>query len=205
MSSRERRIDGLGALGALVREDLKTNHGQFSRPGFQALAVHRFGVWKHGIRSRLLRLPMTLLYRLANLFVRNVYGIELALETPIGRRVLFAHQHGITVHRNAAIGDDCLIRQGVSIGQDRDTPGQLAPPAPRLGSRVQVGAGAVIAGDIDIGDDVVIGPNAVVMTSVPAGAIVTAPLSRIMARPPRRRPAGEDAGIGVEAMRGTGT
>ena len=37
-----------------------------------------------------------------------------------------------------------------------------------------------------IGDDAVIGPNAVVMTHVPAGAIVAAPQSRIVAPPPRR-------------------
>ena len=39
---------------------------------------------------------------------------------------------------------------------------------------------------IVIGDDAVIGPNAVVMTHVPAGAIVAAPQSRIVAPPPRR-------------------
>ena len=55
---------------------------------------------------------------------------------------------------------------------------------------MKVGAGAVLAGPISIGDDVVIGPNAVVMTNVPAGSIVTAPPSRIMTavavRPARR-------------------
>jgi serine O-acetyltransferase len=51
---------------------------------------------------------------------------------------------------------------------------------------VKVGAGAVIAGSISIGDDVVIGPNAVAMSNVPAGSIVTAPPSRIMTPPPRR-------------------
>ena len=53
---------------------------------------------------------------------------------------------------------------------------------------MQVGVGAVVAGDIDIGDDVQIGPNAVVMSNVPNSAIVTAPPSRIMVGPPRRKP-----------------
>ena len=37
--TRERRIESFRALRALWREDLATYHGQFSRPGFQALAV----------------------------------------------------------------------------------------------------------------------------------------------------------------------
>jgi serine O-acetyltransferase len=185
---RERRIASLGELWALVREDRRYN-GAVTWPGFQALAVHRFGVWKDGIETRLLRVPCTIVYRIAYGFVRNFYGIELPLTTRIGRRLFVGHQHGIIVHHNAVIGDDCLIRQGVSIGQERPTPG-VPPrevPGPKLGNRVEVGAGAMIIGNITIGDGVRIGPNAVVMTNVPAGAIVTAPLSRIMV-PPKRKP-----------------
>jgi serine O-acetyltransferase len=185
---RDIRIPDLRTLWALVREDLRTN-GKVTWPGFQALAVHRFGVWKQGIRSRILRLPFSLLYRLGHGFVRNVYGIELFISTRVGRRVLIAHQHGIIIHANAVIGDDCVIRQGVSIGQTRPTPGQPPPPAPRLGRGVEVGVGAVITGDIVIGDGAVIGPNAVVMTNVPPNSIVTAPPSRVMPRPFARKPA----------------
>ena len=197
--ARERRIESFRALRALWREDLATYHGQFSRPGFQALAVHRLGVWKHGLDSRIVRMPLTLVYRLANLFVRNVYGIELALQTRIGRRVYFAHQHGITVALTAVIGDDCLIQQMATIGHTTGMVDGLPPPAPRLGNRVRVGVGAVVAGDIEIGDDVVIGPNAVVLESVPEGAIVTTVPSRVMPGRPRRKPAE------AEPQRETGT
>jgi serine O-acetyltransferase len=197
--AREKRIESFRALRALWREDLATYHGQISRPGFQALAVHRFGVWKHGVANRLARMPLTATYRLANLVVRNLYGIELLIETRIGRRVYFAHQHGITVAPTAVIGDDCVVHQMATIGHTAGMVGGVAPPAPRLGNRVKVGVGAVVAGGIDIGDDVVIGPNAVVMASVPEGALVTALPSRVMARPPRRKPAA------VEPLRETGT
>jgi serine O-acetyltransferase len=39
---------------------------------------------------------------------------------------------------------------------------------PRIGNRVLIGAGAKLIGEIEIGDDCVIGANAVVRTSVPA-------------------------------------
>ena len=79
-------------------------------------------------------------------------------------------------------------------------------PAPKLGKRVEVGVNAVVIGAISVGDGVRIGPNAVVMTNVPAGAIVTAPLSRIML-PPKRKPkpaaAAEPATDGSGARRRT--
>jgi serine O-acetyltransferase len=194
MNERERRIASLGELWALVREDLRCNGG-VTYPGFQAMALYRFGVWKDGIGSKLLRVPLTILYRIAYVFVRNFYGIELPHTARIGRRFIVGHQHGITVHGNSTIGDDCIIRQGVTLGQDRPTPGVLVEnvPAPKLGNRVEIGAGAMLVGGITIGEGVRIGPNAVVMTNVPAGAIVTAPPSRIMALPPKRKPVPERA------------
>ena len=36
--------------------------------------------------------------------------------THIGRRLRIAHQHGLVIHSAAVIGDDCLIRHGVTIG-----------------------------------------------------------------------------------------
>jgi serine acetyltransferase len=206
---REKRIGGLRELWALIREDLKTNGGLF-KPGFQALAVHRFGTWKHAIEPQPLRIPLTVIYRVLAVFVRNVYGIEILVQSRIGRRLLIGHQHGITIHQNAVIGDDCVVLQGVTIGQSVDSRGlpPPAPPAPKLGNRVRVGAGAVLAGDIVIGDDVRIGPNAVVMTNVPAGAMVSAPPSRIMAPPPRRAARPTEAEVEAQqadALRETGT
>jgi serine O-acetyltransferase len=185
---RQRRIADLRELLALVREDLRLNGG-ILYPGSQALALYRFGVWKDGIAARPLRVPFTVLHRLAYAFMRNVYGIELPHTARIGRRLFVGHQHGIIVHGNATIGDDCVIRQGVAIGQSVPTPGVPVDrvPAPRLGDRVEIGPNAVLFGAITIGDGVRIGPNAVVMTSVPAGALVSAPPARIM-MPPKRRP-----------------
>ena len=211
MKVRQKRIASLGELGRLVREDLRCNGG-VSYPGFQAVALYRFGVWKDGIGPKLLRVPFTLLYRFLYIFVRNVYGIELPHTARIGRRLTVGHQHGITVHGNSVIGDDCLIRQGVTLGQDRPTPGVLVEnvPAPTLGDRVEVGAGAMLVGGITVGDGVRIGPNAVVMTNVPAGAIVAAPPARIMALPPKRKPAPAEpadpaAAAADPAARKTGT
>jgi serine O-acetyltransferase len=86
----------------------------------------------------------------------------------IGRRVVIEHQSGIVIHGNSVIGDECVIRQGCTLGNKTlDRPHD----APRLGNRVNVGAGAKILGAVTVGDDAVIGANSVVLKDVPAGMI----------------------------------
>lgn len=172
----------------IVREDWSVNNRSWRRPGLQAMAMYRLGVWQRSIRNPLLRATMRKTYTLLHQFIRNFYGIELPHSTIIGRRLWIAHQSGIVIHPEAVIGDDCLIRQGVTIGRASNVGGGVNSRAPRLGNRVKVGAGAVIMGGITIGDDVVIGPNAVVMTNIPDGSIVAAPQARVFAPPPKPKP-----------------
>jgi serine O-acetyltransferase len=155
-------------LWKLIHEDLQSHGGEWNRPGFQALAVYRFGVWRMGIGPKFLRAPLSVLYRALYEFVRNFYGIELPYSAKVGRRVVFEHQHGIVVHGDTVIGDECIIRQGVTLGLRRLT---RKHDAPTLGRGVNVGAGAKILGHINIGDYAEIGANAVVLEDVPAGAL----------------------------------
>jgi len=166
-----------------LRGDYAVNGRTIWTPGFQAMATYRLGVYCPNIPTKLLRRLGYFFHRRMRFFIRNFYGIELDHRTRIGRRLRIAHQHGIVIHPQAVIGDDCLIRQGVTIGALRK--GHTGPP-PVLGDRVEVGAGAVIAGSIRVGDGAIIGPNAVVMTNVPPGGIVASPQCRIVAPPPRK-------------------
>lgn len=185
MEANRPRIASLRELWQLIREDWKVNDESWLRPGCQAMVVYRFGVWRFRFRRRILRAPFGLLYKALHVFIRNFYGIEIYDSATFGRRLRIAHQSGIVVHQNAVIGDDCLIRQGVSIGRASNHGDGVRARPPVLGNRVEVGAGAVIVGGIVIGDDVVIGPNTVVMSNVPAGSIVACAPGRVLARPPR--------------------
>ena len=157
------------SLFQLIKEDWIAHGKDWTKPGFRAVAIYRFGVWRMAIRLPMLRIPCSVLYRMAFRYVRNVYGIELPYSVRLGRRVVFEHQHGIVIHGRATIGDDCIIRQGVTIGNR-----YLAKPdeAPVLESRVNVGAGAKILGNLIIGQDASIGANAVVLQDVPPMATV---------------------------------
>ncbi|MEQ8770536.1 MAG: serine O-acetyltransferase [Phycisphaerales bacterium] len=153
-------------LAAIIAEDWRANGRDWTRPGFRALAVHRFGVWRMTIKWRLARAPLSVLYRTLERRVRNHYGIELPYSVSVGRRVVIEHQGAIVVHGDSVIGDECTLRQGVTLGnRSREHPLE----APTLGVGVDIGAGAKLLGPIQVGDRAVIGANAVVLTDVPAG------------------------------------
>jgi serine acetyltransferase len=90
--------------------------------------------------------------------------------------IFFPHPYGIIITPGTIFGEDVVIGQQVTIGNRN---GVFA--APRIGNRVYIAAGAKVLGDITIGDDVIIGANAVVTKDVAADVIVVG-ANRIMAK-----------------------
>jgi serine O-acetyltransferase len=90
--------------------------------------------------------------------------------------VVIEHQHGIIVHGDAVIGDDCILRHGVTIGnRTLDRPHD----APRIGDGVNIGAGAKILGGVVVGDGAQIGANSVVVNDVPPHSTATGIPARV--------------------------
>jgi serine O-acetyltransferase len=81
-------------------------------------------------------------------------------------------QHGVATMIGAkSIGENCWINQQVSVGY-------TAKGAPIIGNNVRIAAGAKIVGPITIGDNAVIGINAIVMKDVPPGTVMVSPLAQ---------------------------
>jgi serine O-acetyltransferase len=161
-----------------LREDWDTYERDWTRQGFWVMAVYRFGRWRYGIRQRWLRRPVSFVYRLLKVGSQIVTGIELPCEVTLGRRFLIEHFGGIIISGDTVIGDDVIVRNGVTIGL-RHT-GERG--APVIGNRVDIGAGAKILGPITIGDDVAIGANAVVISDVPPNSVAVGVPARILPR-----------------------
>lgn len=83
--------------------------------------------------------------------------------------------HGVFISRYAVIGEGCRIYQNVTIGE-------VDHKAPTIGKNCLIGAGAVLVGDIRIGDGAKIGAGAVVSTDIPAGCTVVAQPPRVLDR-----------------------
>ncbi|MGO4574247.1 serine O-acetyltransferase [Microvirga sp. 2TAF3] len=76
-------------------------------------------------------------------------------------------QHGFsTIIAAKSIGSNCWINQQVTIGYSNET------DAPVIGNNVRITAGAKVIGNVTVGDNVIIGANAVVVKDVPANCTV---------------------------------
>lgn len=158
---------GLG-FWALIAEDWRSHDRGNLSQGFWALFWHRFGNWRMSVRPKVLRLPLTVIYRLMYKLCQWMGGIDLPYTVRVGRRVRLEHFGGMILVAQA-IGDDVIVRQNTTFGiTDLNRP----KDRPVIGNRVQIGAGAVILGPVHVGDDAVIGANAVVIRDVPAGAVM---------------------------------
>lgn len=82
--------------------------------------------------------------------------------------VVFAYGGiGVVIHARAFIGRNCMIGQGVTIGGKS---GWYEVPV--IGDNVEICAGARIIGPVRIGNNVIIGTNAVVVKDVPSNCVV---------------------------------
>jgi len=136
----------------------------WTMPGLHAVALYRVARWRRTLPATT-RVLVGCVTKPLFLFVRNVYGIEISEEMQVGRRFVIAHQSGIVISRFTIFGDECLVRQNVTIGVgvvEHMDEGAV------IGNRVEIGTGAVILGKVKIGDDVRIGPNTVVTMDVPS-------------------------------------
>lgn len=160
----------------VLGEDIRQHRREWSRPGLHTLLVHRIGVYAKTLAMPL-RLPLDLVYVLGWRFCRSFYGIELRRSTFIGRRFEIGHQHGIVLHDYARFGDDCVVHQGVTFGISTEWEKGKGPV---IGNDVSFGVGAVIIGNVTIGDNVTVGPNCVVSTDVPANRTLFVPPPRAL-------------------------
>jgi serine O-acetyltransferase len=146
-----------------LREDWDTYERDLWRQGLWVMAVYRFGRWRYGLRHQIVRAPFSFAYKLLFKFIQIITGIELPCEVTLGRRLRIDHFGGVIISGDVTIGDDVVIRNGVTIGLRRTG----VRGSPKIGNRVDIGAGAKILGPITIGDDTTIGANAVVLKDIP--------------------------------------
>ena len=99
-------------------------------------------------------------------------SMKLGFSIPInvfGPGLSIPHYGTIVVNSNARIGANCRLHVGVNIGASG---GSIK--APCLGDNVYIGPGAIIFGDIQIADNVTIGANATVNRSCGQANVVLA-------------------------------
>lgn len=123
---------------------------------FELLEYRSVLYWRMGRKSLLLKKiypPHTTLYCATS-------------NQRIGKGLVIHHGHSTIIHATS-VGQNCQIWQNVTIGKEK--PGGTKPV---IGNNVFIYTGAVVIGNIHIGDNVVIGANTVVTKSIPDNCTV---------------------------------
>jgi serine O-acetyltransferase len=138
--------------------------------GYQALQTHRFAnaLLHAGRRDFALYLQSR---------SSQVFQVDINPAARVGRGIMIDHGTGVVVGETASIGNNCSILQGVTLGgtgksdQDRH---------PKIGNGVLIGAGAIVLGNIKVGDCARIGAGSVVVKEVPPNTTVAGVPARII-------------------------
>lgn len=107
-------------------------------------------------------------------FLRHAYGCSIAPTATIGGGLILPHPQGIVIGPGVSVGPRAWIFQNATIG---GSPGRAGLPT--IGRDARIFPGAVIAGPIRVGDNVVIGANAVVLEDVPDQMLVRSPTAEM--------------------------
>lgn len=152
-------------LKALLKSDAKRGYGDGV---FRSLQQKYVIAWRKA-SSYSKKHPLGIIYRLRLKRLSERSGIQIPTETKIGKGLLIAHFGTIIINPAVTMGDNINIAPNVVIGKANrgDKKG-----VPSIGSNVWIGTGSVIVGNITIGDDVLIAPNAYVNIDIPSHSIV---------------------------------
>jgi len=153
----------------------ETGHGLadmlFSR-GFQAVVSYRLRHWMHARHIPFIHVVIGYLTEV-------VTAVEIPANVKIGKGLVIYHGGPVTINGSACLGERIGLRPGVVIGSNNEGDG-----APTLGNNVDVGVGAKLIGNIEVGENSKIGANAVVTKSFPQNSVLVGIPARNIAKDP---------------------
>lgn len=116
-------------------------------------------------------------FRMAQIMMKHYqykYGCEFSYKTSCGGGIRMAHTVGI-INFAESCGENIWLGSGALLGESLPGAGH-----PVLGNNIRVGVGAKILGPVKIGNNVIIGANAVVTHDVPDNSIVAGVPARVI-------------------------
>ena len=141
-----------------------------SYPGFFAIFIYR-------IAHELYVMEVPMIPRIMTEYAHAGTGIDINPGATIGEYFFIDHGTGIVVGETSIIGDNVKMYQGATLGAlspagMRSVPGERRHP--KVGNNVTIYAGStLLGGATEIGDNVVIGGNAFLTSSVEPNTTVS--------------------------------
>ena len=135
-----------------------------------AISFYRVGHWLY--RHHVPLAPQ-LIYRVTFL----LFNSSIPPSCEIGEHSRFAYGAiGVVLHSRCRVGSHVLIGQDVTVG------GTFGSGVPIIGDNVWISPGVRILGDVRVGNNVILGANAVVVKDIPDNSIAAGVPARILRR-----------------------
>lgn len=147
--------------------------------GFHGLATYRVmhALWLQGQRQTALLLQSRM---------SAVLDIDIHPAARIGDGIMLDHATGIVIGETAVVGNDVSIMQSVTLGGTGKESGDRHP---KIGKGVLISVGAIILGNITVGDGAQIAAGSVVLEAVPPHTVVAGVPAKIVGKPHCQQPA----------------
>ncbi len=144
----------------LIKSDLSAYGLKFYKALFitEFQAVLNFRIYSYVYR-KISKFLGFLLYERS----KRIYSVDIPPTTLISEGFVIVHIGAIVIGRHVVIGKQVKIQSGVTLGMKNNSSGM-----PIIGDNTYLGTGCKILGDVKIGNEVVIGANAVVINDVPS-------------------------------------
>ncbi|WP_162126216.1 serine O-acetyltransferase [Flavobacterium phycosphaerae] len=141
----------------------------FLTQGFWATFQYRIAHFCHiKIKWKPLRIIVFIPLYFWQKMLEIVAGISIPPPATIGHSFYVGHYGGIFLSPKVVIGNNCNIGQGVSIGVSGLDENRGIPV---IGNNVFIGVNTVVAGNIVIEDDVLIGASSLMITSAAKNSV----------------------------------
>jgi serine O-acetyltransferase len=124
------------------------------------------------IANYLSKLNIPIIPRFLSNVASILTGIEIHPKAVIGKRLFIDHGTGVVIGETSIIGDGVILYHGVTLGGSGKITDKKRHPT--IGNNVIIGAGTKLIGDIKIGNDAKIGPNAVIIKDITAKKVIVA-------------------------------
>lgn len=161
-------------LSDRIFQDLAANRGD---PKAQLILICFRSASEAIALPRVFRVPILRIYRVV---VDWILGVEIPPQTKIGPGLRLHHAHCVVINGAAELGCGVEIHQGVTIGARRG-----ATDCPKIGDFVRIGTGAILLGDIVLGNGAQVGAGAVVLRDVGRDELAVGNPARIVQRQTR--------------------
>ncbi|MFB9077325.1 serine O-acetyltransferase [Flavobacterium procerum] len=143
----------------------------FFTQGFWASFNYRIShfIYKKA-KWKIFRFPLLFWVLINQKIIEILTGISIPSSVTIGHSFYIGHFGGIIINANVIIGNNCNISQGVTIGVSGIGEKRGVPI---LGNDIYIGANAVVAGKIVLGDNILVSACSLVKDSFPGFSVLS--------------------------------